>query len=961
MKLANWFVIGMAALLALVGASLGQGPTGSGGVPVAFDVVATDGVTQAELTWAADPGLFYEIYATTNLASGPWTLAVAEPLSSTNLIGQMQLLSADKSRFFQVRPLDTQGPAIIARYPGESAVGVGRAAHLTVMLSDPSGVDSNAFRLAVNGGAPLLWDSPGVSITANRFTYDPALAATNWGGFAATVTVAFACADLKGNASSAEWSFALEVEPQVSGNLLHLSAPAPLKGTSSRLAMPTPVGVLFLGGLTISEFLPDRIIFNYTGEHGLYVGAILVSHDPSRPFYRRILSLESGPGAGQVTAFTEDVLLTDIVQEGSFSPEISVPVGGQVQALWGDADIDVGIPFSYRRDFAAGVIEWPNVRLRPANLDVDLRGNLLLACEIRNWQVMSLGSNFDAAFDAQLRTGIDVYAEIPFLSRTKQLAPPVTLGVVGGFIGPVPIWIELQFGVDLMFEVSAEGAASFDTGLNINATAQAAMEWTPSGGVTHDYGGTFSVTPVPLEVEVRLSAEANLFVKPRLSALVYSLAGASLDLRYGPGLEVAYTIGAPQAEITLYDKWSVNGELTVLGLSGLPKVTFLESTRPFKTWYWPEVPLSVPAFTLHPSGGAYAAGAAVTLTASASGNPAPSYQWYQNGSLLVGRTAQTLAFTMGASAVGSYHCRASNRRGAANSQSVTLSLPASAPAGMALIPAGSFQMGDNLGDGWEAEVPVHTVYVSAFYIDRTEVSWGKWQEVRTWSSTRGYDIGSVGSGKADNHPVHSVNWYDCIKWLNARSEMEGLTPCYRRGGVVYKAEQHDDIVCAWSANGYRLPTEAEWEKAARGGLSGRRFPWGDTIQHARANYYSSSSYGYDTSPTRGYHPSYETGWPNTSPAGAFAANGYGLYDMAGNVWEWCWDWFDDYPSGSVSNPRGPSSPSPNWGSYRVFRGGSGSGTDYAYRCRVAYRYYASPGLRNYLHIGFRAVRPPGQQ
>jgi formylglycine-generating enzyme required for sulfatase activity len=244
-------------------------------------------------------------------------------------------------------------------------------------------------------------------------------------------------------------------------------------------------------------------------------------------------------------------------------------------------------------------------------------------------------------------------------------------------------------------------------------------------------------------------------------------------------------------------------------------------------------------------------------------------------------------------------------------------------------------------------------------MDKTEVTWGKWKEVRTYAAANGYDIGSVGAGKADNHPVHMVNWYDCVKWLNARSEMEGLAPCYRRGGAVYKSGQHDDIACNWSATGYRLPIEAEWEKAARGGLSGRRFPWGDTIQHTRANYYSSSSYSYDTSATRGYHPYYNTtGSPDTSPVGAFAADGYGLHDMAGNLWEWCWDWFDDYPSGSVSNPRGPSSPSPNWGSYRVFRGGSWNYD--ADRCRVAIRYGCWPDDR-LIMIGFRAVRPPGQQ
>ena len=130
-----------------------------------------------------------------------------------------------------------------------------------------------------------------------------------------------------------------------------------------------------------------------------------------------------------------------------------------------------------------------------------------------------------------------------------------------------------------------------------------------------------------------------------------------------------------------------------------------------------------------------------------------------------------------------------------------------------------------------------------------------------------------------------------VKWCNARSEKEGLAPCYHTDvarTAVYRTGRVDvtnDMV-NWSANGYRLPTEAEWEKAARGGLVGRRFPWGDQITHSLANYSSDSIYPYDTSPTRGYHPDYQAGGaPYTSPVGNFAANGYGLYDMAGNVYE----------------------------------------------------------------------------
>jgi len=284
--------------------------------------------------------------------------------------------------------------------------------------------------------------------------------------------------------------------------------------------------------------------------------------------------------------------------------------------------------------------------------------------------------------------------------------------------------------------------------------------------------------------------------------------------------------------------------------------------------------------------------------------------------------------------------------------------------GMALIPAGSFTMGDTFGDGSSSELPLHTVYVSAFYLDKTEVKKSMWDEVYRWAVNRPvalrYSFDNAGLGKAANHPMYSVNWYDVVKWCNARSEKEGRVPAYytdaaQTTATVYRSGNIDLATnfVNWAANGYRLPTEAEWEKAARGGASGQRFPWGDTITHSQANYYSDSSYFYDVSTTRGYHPSYQAGgYPYTSPVGSFAPNAYGLYDMAGNVWEWCWDWYGSYSNVSQSDPRGSAS-----GSYRVFRGGSWN--YFAFDCRVSDRIGDWPGSRAN-GMGFRSVLPPGQ-
>jgi len=240
---------------------------------------------------------------------------------------------------------------------------------------------------------------------------------------------------------------------------------------------------------------------------------------------------------------------------------------------------------------------------------------------------------------------------------------------------------------------------------------------------------------------------------------------------------------------------------------------------------------------------------------------------------------------------------------------------------MVLIPGGT-------NSGTDPDFGAYSPTVSAFYMGKYEVTKAKWDEVRAWGVDNGYTDLPSGGGKGPSHPVHSVSWYDVVKWCNARSKLEERTPCYTVSGNVYKAGQDDDVSCNESASGYRLPTDAEWEYAARGGVSGQRFSWGDTIDHSHANYRANSAY-----PEYTYHPTYNVGmYPYTSPVGSFAANGYGLYDMAGNVWEW--DWYPEYD-----------------GSYRLIRGGGWISS--AGSCRAGSRggYYPDSRRNN---IGFRA-------
>ena len=245
---------------------------------------------------------------------------------------------------------------------------------------------------------------------------------------------------------------------------------------------------------------------------------------------------------------------------------------------------------------------------------------------------------------------------------------------------------------------------------------------------------------------------------------------------------------------------------------------------------------------------------------------------------------------------------------------------------MVYVPGGTFQMGSTYKSFTS---PVHSVSLSSFYISKYEIKQDQYKAVMGEDPSQ---------HKGVNMPVDKVSWFDACEYCNALSRKAGYTPVYiikkstakTKDGKIDKSKW--SVTCNWNADGFRLPTEAEWEYAATGGSKSRGYIYSGSNDASDVSWNKTTGAG-----------------SKPKPVGTKKANELGIYDMSGNHWEWCWDWYGSYSSGNQTNPKGPST-----GSKKVERGGAYYAD--AELCHVKYRLMCPPGTE-YSSITVRIVRP----
>ncbi|MCU0784785.1 MAG: SUMF1/EgtB/PvdO family nonheme iron enzyme [Verrucomicrobia bacterium] len=541
-----------------------------------------------------------------------------------------------------------------------------------------------------------------------------------------------------------------------------------------------------------------------------------------------------------------------------------------------------------------------------------------------------------AEFHGELRTALvpELTVVSADLNATRSFDLFAKSHTIRFLVSGVPVWVKLKFTLEAEVVYDLSATATMSTGVRQNVDVTFGVDYVKNRSPKLQWNPSVNCYPleiVPFTYYINGSATASATLTPQIDLRVYSLAGVYANV--DPTVEINGQATVVNNQVTSANwNFTANADLNI-GMSVIGQDNEnLPALPPFNLFHkeWSSVyppPGQLTIRTQPRRSQEVVVGSSASFSVDASSAQPISYQWYNNGAQMNGKTASTLTLNnVNLYHTGDYSVKLTSGGQTLWSSTATLTVRTpSTPAGLVWIPAGSFTMGSPTSEALRGSGETqHTVTLTkGFYLGKYEVTQGEYLGVV--GSNPSYFPGDL------MRPVEQVSWNDATNYCGL------LTQADRAAGR---------IPSNWR---YRLPTEAEWEYACRAGTT-TAFHFGSAIHGGMANFYS--YYEYDAAIGNIYVASPVGYLGRTTTVGSYAVNAFGLYDMHGNVWEWCQDWSGTYPGGSVVDPGGPDS-----GSYRVLRGG-GWGLD-GYGCRSACPGDGNPAYRGRV-VGFRVVLASGQ-
>lgn len=901
-----------------------------------------------QLVWNETPGTVYNLESSSNRLD--WVSVEGYPRVSEQLVGTHDVEILDDVEFLRVSSVDTVAPILSGTVPEDGGFAVSRFGDVVVSISDVSGLNPASILMTVGDLGTFEIVDEELSFSAGTLIFDTG-GDTALGGYGDTISIELIISDVAGNYSTNAWSFDLESEPIVTTNLFVFGSPDAQRSGQHVGAIPTRAlaSLIESGPIRMSSGTDpweltaveeDKVAISYSGStppefsEGMYLSN-LTPVSVSDIFYRRITGTTNDVVSKTLSLYTVDVPLTDIVQQGSLSSS----GGDLVFQVGNDGLITRAVSFDGNLSLppVGFALDGTSIDLKNDGFDVTVAGALpnldlgQLEVSVGDDPVfMSISAdelNFlyepslRFAMDIGLFSGLDRFELIFRGDCSDNMVFRVNAPVVGksasatlfdlslhGWIVPagtilgVPVIVHIKPGIKMEIAAEAKIDCVLTSGLHRQLSSEIGIRYDekkhPALELVSDSRIIAQVDLPDAAISGELSLNGRLL--PKVSALVYGLAGASISI--APGMGIVCETGQDHV---LTGRFEADLSLVVDAEGPLfEDFDSLQYRRELWSDQWhlfPEIPAL--KFEMMPQSQSVFLGEDVSFTCEVNQGSDVEYQWYFNKFPLVGNNRDRLdLLNVNKFHSGSYHVEALRKGEATNivSEVAVLSLeelPTAKPGiGMVLIPGGT-NAGTNpvykkqverdgedvwVNNDYSSTYPEHySLTVDDFYMDRYEITKLQWDEVYNWAITNGYSFASRGDAASSKHPVSCISWYDCVKWCNARSEKEGKTPCYRSGSTITRSGYPD--ICDLEANGYRLPSSVEWEYAARGGRRNRMFPWGNKISHRYANYYSTGTTSSYNVSEKGAHPTYRG---LTSTVGSFYPNGYGLYDMVGNVEEW---------------------------------------------------------------------------